>query len=178
MAPEDNPGITIQSVDHPVKRAWYSTYQRRQYIDKEFKEVKEEPARAENWAEAVGFGLDELVKLFKGFTGSSIAAWSALGAASTGCVVGNVIDSDSAKKTALKKIGFTHDDNGIPWTEWRPGQPFSFPGRRPGWAAQPTDSATGVSAITSCRGALAVTSSPAARPASSIAPAAHQIATV
>jgi hypothetical protein len=86
----------------------------KEYIDKKFKEAKEEPAQTENWAKAVGFGLDELVKSFKDFKGSSVVAWSALGAAITGFVVSNVIDSDSAKKAALKKIGFTHDDNGIP----------------------------------------------------------------
>ncbi|MFI6059123.1 hypothetical protein [Streptomyces sp. NPDC051286] len=84
------------------------------YIDKKFKEAKEDPTQEENWTKAMGFGLDELVKSFKDFKGSSVAAWSALGAVITGFVVSNFINSEKVKEKLLDAAGFKHDDNGIP----------------------------------------------------------------
>ncbi|WP_338698655.1 hypothetical protein V2W30_20965 [Streptomyces sp. Q6] len=86
----------------------------KEYIDQKFKEAKEEPTQAENWAKSLGFGLDELVKSFKDFKGSSVVAWSALGAVITGFIVSNFVDTDKSKAKVMDKMGLAHGETGLP----------------------------------------------------------------
>ncbi|MEU6389793.1 hypothetical protein [Streptomyces sp. NPDC046939] len=84
------------------------------YIDKKFEDAKEDPSQGENWAKALGLGLEDLVKTFTDFKSTSVAAWSGLGAVLATIAVGTLVDMDAAKKAGMKKINLVHDKNGMP----------------------------------------------------------------
>ncbi|MDQ0776196.1 hypothetical protein QF026_004662 [Streptomyces aurantiacus] len=76
---------------------------------------KEEPSQVDNWAKAIGFGLDELVKTVKDFKAGSVAAWSTLGAVVAGFVISNSIDKDVVAAKVLGWMGLErHPDKAIP----------------------------------------------------------------
>ncbi|MDX2648659.1 hypothetical protein PV341_34830 [Streptomyces sp. PA03-1a] len=86
----------------------------KEYLDQKFKDAKEEPTQAENWAKAIGFGLDEVVKGLQDFKADSVAAWSALAAIVGGFAVSTLFDADKVKASLLGKARIEHDENGIP----------------------------------------------------------------